>query len=79
MHLYDQGDELGFWCIGLGIISIVSWLIPPVAASTGALGIMAGFNGLDSQNRNLCQAGLILNIIGFIMACLKSSLVFIMA
>ncbi len=64
-------DKPGFAIAGLvlGIVSAVAWLLMIlISYITGIVGIIMSVKGLKTSRKNMAIAGLILNIIGLVLA-----------
>ena len=50
----------------LGIISLITWLLPLFGFPVAIVGVVMGFYGMKSEKKNRGVAGLVLSIIGLV-------------
>lgn len=61
----------------LGLIALLNWLIPPILGLPIAIvGLVLGVTSRDSPRRGLATAGIVLSIIGLVLAVLNAALGF---
>ena len=58
----------------LGIISMVTWLLPLVGYPVSIIGLVMGFYGIKSEKKSKGTAGLILSIIGLVICVANSAI-----
>ncbi len=54
----------------MGLISLIAWIIPLAGVIVSGVGIAAGRTGRNSTKRGMATAGLVLSIIGLVIALL---------
>lgn len=58
----------------LGIVSMITWLLPLFGYPVSIVGIVMGAFGLQSEKRGMGIAGLVLSIIGFVICLINSAI-----
>lgn len=56
----------------LGIVSLITWLIPLFGYPTSIIGIILSVSGMKSENKGMGIAGLVMSIIALV-ACIANS------
>ncbi len=58
----------------LGIISLITWIIPLIGFPVSITGLVLGFKGRKSSNEGLALAGIIICIITLIFTTINSAI-----
>ncbi len=56
----------------MGCFGLFVWLVPIVAVLWTPVGFFLGIKGYDSEQRGLSKVGIYFNVLGFILACIRS-------
>lgn len=57
-------SKLAVFGFVLGVVGVVAWLLPVAGAPIGIAGLLLSIKGLQSQQRRLAMAGVVLCSIG---------------
>ena len=68
------GFEVAIASLVLGIIGAFAWLIPVVGFPVTIVGLILGIKGINSPNRGISIAGLVLNIIFLVATIINSAI-----
>ena len=57
----------------LGILGMICWLLPIIGLPVTIVGLVMGCKGLDSSNRGIAMAGVILSVIGLVATIINAA------
>lgn len=65
---------MAIWSLGLGIASLVFWLLPIAGLPVGIAGLITGLLARSGSRRGMALAGLICSIIGIALSLINAAL-----
>ena len=68
----ENNNKFAVAALVLGIVSILTWLLPIAGYITTIIAIVLGVKGRKSENRGMATAGMVLGIIFLIITFLNS-------
>ena len=64
----DAGDAKAITSLVLGIVGMVSWLIPVLGLPIPVIGLIRGIRGVKSNKRGMAITGIVLCSIGLVLS-----------
>ena len=70
----NSGGGKAIASLVLGIIGLIAWLIPLFGLPISIVGLILGIKDMKSHNRGLAIAGIVLCILGLVLAIINASI-----
>lgn len=69
----NSKDMFAFGALALGIISLCTWLVPLCGCPTTIGGLVLGYLGLESNQRNLAIVGMVISGLALVITLINAA------
>lgn len=78
MKLYKEQNHLGYIALGLGVVSMMLWLIPVAGFISSIACLIFVYMAMEAEHRSIAIYAMVLGIIGILLTIVRVTMVYLL-